>query len=247
MSLTVAVGLLMFGLCITAIGIRQARKPQDTQFRQASPVDELRAEAEKGSAHAQFRLGCQFYRDEVNLAEAAKWFRKAAEQGYESAQFNLGLMYSQGRGVTKDQVEAVKWLRKAAPRNYEAQRVLVDLYREAAERGDATGQYNLGNCYRQGHGVKVDYVEAVKWLGKAAEQHNTSAQLILSACYFTGQGVEKDEAEAYKWLLLASAQGDQNAGKWVRDLAGKMTPEKVAEGKKLAHAFEARNARSEGK
>ncbi|MDL1959246.1 MAG: hypothetical protein LWX01_06035 [Deltaproteobacteria bacterium] len=34
-----------------------------------------------------------------DYAEAVKWFRKAAEQGYADAQFFLGLMYAQGEGV----------------------------------------------------------------------------------------------------------------------------------------------------
>ena len=41
-------------------------------------------------------------------AEAAKWYRKAAEQGHANAQNNLGLMYMSGRGVAKDNAEAVK-------------------------------------------------------------------------------------------------------------------------------------------
>jgi len=34
-------------------------------------------------------------------AEAEKWYRKAAKQGYAPAQNNLGEMRRQGRGVTK--------------------------------------------------------------------------------------------------------------------------------------------------
>ncbi len=47
-------------------------------------------------------------------AEAAKWYRKAAEQGDAGAQFNLGVMYGGGQGVPQDYAEAVKWFRKAA-------------------------------------------------------------------------------------------------------------------------------------
>jgi hypothetical protein len=40
---------------------------------------------------------------------AVSWYRQAAEQGYASAQNNLGLMYSQGQGVAQDYVQAYKW------------------------------------------------------------------------------------------------------------------------------------------
>ncbi|HCN10096.1 MAG TPA: hypothetical protein DIT01_19390, partial [Lentisphaeria bacterium] len=46
-------------------------------------------------------------------AEAVKWFRKAAEQGYPQAQYNLGVAYANGEGVPEDDVAAVKWYRKA--------------------------------------------------------------------------------------------------------------------------------------
>ena len=39
-----------------------------------------------------------------DYAEAIKWYRKAAEQGYASAQYNLGIMYDDGEGVPQDYV-----------------------------------------------------------------------------------------------------------------------------------------------
>ena len=47
-------------------------------------------------------------------AEAVKWYRKAAEQGYADAQYELGICYRDGYGVAQDKIEGVKWLKKAA-------------------------------------------------------------------------------------------------------------------------------------
>ena len=59
-------------------------------------------------------------------AEAARWYRKAAEQGDADAQFNLGLMYHNGQGVPQDHAEAARWSRKAAEqRDAEAQNILL--------------------------------------------------------------------------------------------------------------------------
>ena len=44
-----------------------------------------------------------------NDAEAVKWYRKAAEQGYVDAQFNLGNMYANGWGVPVNNVRAYMW------------------------------------------------------------------------------------------------------------------------------------------
>ena len=61
-----------------------------------------------------------------------------AEQGNARAQYFLGLMYNEGKGVPKDQKEAFKW------------------YRLAADQGDASAQYNLALMYGNGVGVPKD-------------------------------------------------------------------------------------------
>ena len=49
-----------------------------------------------------------------DYGEAIKWYRKAAEQGYATAQLNLAGMYFRGHGVSQDYGEAVKWVETAA-------------------------------------------------------------------------------------------------------------------------------------
>jgi uncharacterized protein len=41
---------------------------------------------------------------------AVKWYRKAAEQGDASAQYNLGLMYYNGEGVPPNNILAYAWI-----------------------------------------------------------------------------------------------------------------------------------------
>ena len=50
-------------------------------------------------------------------AEAARWFRKAAEQGSAGGQNNLAAMYMTGSGVKRDYVQAYMWseLASASP------------------------------------------------------------------------------------------------------------------------------------
>ena len=49
-----------------------------------------------------------------DYAEAAKWYRKAAEQGRANAQNNLGVMYERGQGVPLDYAQAHMWFDLAA-------------------------------------------------------------------------------------------------------------------------------------
>jgi hypothetical protein len=46
--------------------------------------------------------------------EAAKWWRKAAEQNNTEAQYSLACCYEQGQGVPPDVVEAYKFYKLAA-------------------------------------------------------------------------------------------------------------------------------------
>ena len=93
----------------------------------------------------------------------------AAEKGVADAQFNLGFMYAEGRGVPEDAREAAKW------------------YRMAAEKGHAKAQFNLGRMYAKGEGVPEDAREAVKWYRMAAEQGDALAQFNLGRMYAEGQ------------------------------------------------------------
>ena len=49
-----------------------------------------------------------------DYVEAVKWYRKAAEQGDASAQYNLGVMYYNGQGVPQDYIQAHMWLNLSA-------------------------------------------------------------------------------------------------------------------------------------
>ena len=46
----------------------------------------------------------------LDFAQAVAWYRKAADQGFAAAQYNLSLRYTEGQGVPRDYVEAHKWL-----------------------------------------------------------------------------------------------------------------------------------------
>lgn len=120
--------------------------------------------------------------------------RAKAEGGDAQAQNLLACAFYFGDlGLAKDPVEAVKWFRKAA------------------EQNDASAQFNLGVCYKQGHGVAIDFVEAVKWYRKAADQNNDNAQSNLGYCYVFGQGVETNYAEAARLFRKAADQNNASA------------------------------------
>ena len=79
------------------------------------------------------------------------WYRSEGDpivvpRGSPRAIGQLGFRYENGFGV---------------PQNYIA---AVDLYRQAAELGDAFAQSRLGLSYDKGHGVPIDLILSYKWL-----------------------------------------------------------------------------------
>jgi TPR repeat protein len=112
-----------------------------------------------GSGVADFNDGYDAYQ-KGDYKTAFNEFKPLAEQGDASAQYNLGVMYDNGKGVLKDDKEAVKW------------------YRKAAEQGLASAQGNLGAMYANGHGVLKDLSKAKHWIKKAYDNPDAETSTV---------------------------------------------------------------------
>lgn len=195
-----------------------------------------------------YYIGLLFYRGlgdvGQNYAEAAKWFRKLAEDEYQtlnsdsdynwmrrqhnmcvqSASYFLGFMYWHGQGVAQDYTQAVKWLSKAVETKF------------TWYGGIKEAQYLLGKAYYTGHGVAQDYAEAVRWYKAATEDEYSGgmftprelkqkglaeAKNALGDAYRDGHGVEKSYKEAMKWYRAAADQGDADAMNSMADMYAK--------------------------
>ena len=108
----------------------------------------------------------------------------------------------------------------------------------AAEQGNAEGQYNLGNMYRNGSGVHLDCKEAMKWYRLAAQQGDAWAQNNLGNMYHNGEGVIQDKVYAHMWYNIAVSNGNELA-KGNRDIvAEELTPSQLEEATRVAREFE---------
>lgn len=99
---------------------------------------------------------------------------------------------------------------KGQPVNYAR---ALELYRMAAERGDAEAQFVTGGMLYQGQGTDPDKRGGFKWLLKAAEQGKISPEslTIIGAMYLRGSAVPQNFLEAKKWLSKAAEQGNMAA------------------------------------
>ena len=131
---------------------------------------------------------CMFFASACFAASAdeiRKDLEERAIQGEAEAQYKLGMMYAEGRGVKQNSVKA------------------AELHEKAAVQGHTNAQYNIGVLYRNGQGVKQDYTKSLEWFKKAAAQGNTPAQYNLGNMYENGLGVKKDFTTAKEWYGLA--------------------------------------------
>lgn len=144
-----------------------------------------------------------------------------AQNGNPTAQFNLGILYDQGKGVAQNRGEASTWYRRAAELGdiraaFNLGSMLVQgdggekksgeaikWFRMAADKGDVLAQFVLGRIHEEGLVVARDYGEAAKWYLLAAEKEHNGAQTALGTLYANGQGVERDLGKANDWLARA--------------------------------------------
>lgn len=87
-----------------------------------------------------------------DFVHSARLLQPIAENGDARAQFNLGQLYEQGKGVNQNFQQAMRW------------------YRLSAVQGNSWAQYNVGQMYEDGLVVERSYVRALMWYNLAASK-----------------------------------------------------------------------------
>ncbi len=109
------------------------------------------------SDEEQYQKAMQAYRAK-DYVGSLKGLLALAKKGNARAQFNIGAMYDNGKGVRQDYHEAVKW------------------YKLAANQGHLDAQLMLGIMRYEGLGVAKDKCKSCEWFAKSAKQGNKDAQ-----------------------------------------------------------------------
>lgn len=155
----------------------------------AAALRELRPLLKSGSPPAAWLMGrmCETGRGGAALAEAAVWYRKAAEGGNVPAMLGLAELHLLGRGVPQSDARAGEWLKKAAA------------------KGSARGLFLLGLMRLEGRlGPPAD---APGYLRRAVAAGSGEAAVVLGELFLAGRIVARDPAEAYRLAVAAAASG----------------------------------------
>jgi uncharacterized protein len=185
---------LLAALCLLYSVNAEAKR--DTQSEHSSNVAELQTKAAQGFVKQELELAAAYFAGRgvpKDLAQAAYWYRKAADQGNPAAQVYLGYLYSVGLGVPQDTAEAIRW------------------YRRAASSNSPLAEVNLAAHYMRGDGVKQDTAEALRLLRSAEEKGYGRADAYLGWSSYIGSGVPVDHTAAKVWLKKGVKRHDPEA------------------------------------
>jgi TPR repeat protein len=154
----------LLALLIVAAPGCASKKGPDPLLVPEEPPSELVERGRAGRMDAQMELargyefGASWQRDG---REAARWYRRAAEQGNHDAEAALGRLYYLGRGVPRDATLALVW------------------YEKAAAAGQSDALVGMGLLEHDGDLAEPNYVEAAKWMTLAAERGNAFAEKFI--------------------------------------------------------------------
>ncbi len=84
----------------------------------------------------------------------------------------------------------------------------VELFRRAADGGNASGMRNLAYCYAVGVNVEKDKTKGAELYRKAMDMGSWAAATNLGVMYDYGNGVPQDRDEAFRLFSLAAEHGN---------------------------------------
>jgi localization factor PodJL len=193
----------------------------------------------------------------ADIAPAA--LADAARSGDPMAFFEIGAIYTEGRGVPADFAKAATWYQRAAdagviPAQYRLGSLYEKgtgvprdpakaraLYQQAAESGNANAMHNLAVMLASGNaaagGASPDFALAGMWFAKAADLGLRDSQFNLAILYARGNGVAKDLVESCKWFSVAAADGDADAAQKRDQVEQELSPEQLTAAKAKVAAF----------
>ena len=152
-------------------------------------LNRLIRESEKDEADGELIALCEEYIRIAALKSGDKSQGNSAEELYQ-----LGQEYYSGKETGEP--------------NYAK---AFELFSRASEKGNADAMYYLGNMYRCGNGVAVDYYCAMEWYQKAADKGNIQSMYEIGDMYYWGCGVARNCYRAMDYFLAAAEKGNPAA------------------------------------
>jgi len=97
----------------------------------------------------------------------------------------------------------------------------IDLYTQAANKGLAEAQFQLGKIYYLGENGSKDYSSASMWFKRAARQRHPKAEYGLATCYMNGDGLPVNYDQALMYMRASALRGYVPAQRKLAELYSK--------------------------
>lgn len=168
----------------------------------------LQKAADAGNPAAAADLGHRLLEGEApDFASARRYLMAAAMEKHATAQYELALLYLDGKGCPRDPVAAVAWLT------------------EAMKAGDPAVQYKLATLHEEGIGTAVNYANAGVLYTLACNKGHAPSAVKIASMAAEGLGTTKSVVQAWAYASLAVELGDEAMKAWVAELDAKLSAE----------------------
>lgn len=146
--------------------------------------------------------------DNPTIARMLAGFQQLAEEHFEQAYYPLSVLI-----LARDQgIEDARQAQHFAKLAFEHSLARKD-------QDDPVLWCDLGDMYRDGHGIEPDLQQAEYWHRKGAEQGYARAQWTLGLELYDSDNADAvQNAEALEWMGRAAAQGDTLLQCWLGDV-----------------------------
>ena len=150
---------LSSGLMVSALAAIAVEPPSFEEWLSAEDDSYKYSAAEAAIADAEADIADAMLAAQLDFSELdADTLKMYADVGNANAQFYLGMLYSNGKGVRQDYSKAAELYLKAANTNY------ADF-----SSAKALAQFNLGILHINGYSVNQSKVTAKEWFGKSCD------------------------------------------------------------------------------
>ena len=97
----------------------------------------------------------------------------------------------------------------------------LELYTQAANKGLAEAQFQVGKMYYLGESGAKDYSSASMWFKRAARQRHAKAEYGLATCYMNGDGLPVNYDQALMYMRASALRGYVPAQRKLAELYSK--------------------------
>lgn len=156
-----------------------------------------------------------------NPKSAIASYTKLAEQGNAEAMNALGMIYTKGISIPKNETLGIHWLEKSANAGYakawynlgllhkvNEPTKAISFFEKAANSGINTAYATWGRMIMKGEGTIQNYTLALSIFKQGAEKGNANCNYLQGYLYYKGFGCTQDYSQAIQHFEIAAEKNN---------------------------------------